>query len=68
MWAIMIFKSKECVKISIVNSLQGKFVFNASKIIKKMIKTLITLILRVNKKFNKFLMNLNTTMLIEWIT
>ena len=61
----MICKSKECVKTSNVNSPQEEFAFNASKIIKRMIKTLITLILRVNKKFTKFSMNLSTTMLIE---
>ena len=61
----MICKSKECVKTSNVNSLRGEFAFFASKIIKRMIKTLITLILRVNKKFNKFSMNLSTTTLIE---
>ena len=52
--AIRPCKFKESAKTSSVSSLQEEFVSNASRITKRMIKTLITLILRVEKKFNRW--------------
>ena len=50
--AIIICKFKEYVKANTVESPREKFVFNASKIIKRMTSFLTSLILKVNKKSN----------------
>ena len=55
MSAMMKYKSKEYAKTSSVSSLQGEFVvFNVSRITKRTMKTSITLILKVIKKFNRW--------------
>ena len=58
-------KFKECVKTNNVNRLQEESVFIVLRIIKRMTRTSITLKLKVNKNFNRSLMNLYIIMLIE---
>ena len=63
----MISKSKACVRTGSVDRLREGFVFNALKIIRRTINLLISLMLKLKKKFNWFLKNLRKIMLIEWI-